>query len=60
MFVKRRVTHRDAPISIPFRIGQYWYCYIGVSEFEKAQLENFDKPNIDSDSLTPKTFSQVL
>jgi hypothetical protein len=27
---------------------------------EKIELENFEKPTIDSDSSIPKTFSQVL
>ena len=27
---------------------------------KKLNFENFDKANIDSDSLTPKLFSQVL
>jgi len=60
MFVKRRVTHRDAPISIAFGIGRYWYCHIGASEFEKAEPENVGKPNTDSNALTPKAFRQVL
>jgi hypothetical protein len=28
MFIKRKATHTDAPISILFGIGQYWYRYI--------------------------------
>ena len=60
MFVKRRVTRRYAPISILFGIGPYWYYHIWTSEDEKYEHENFDKTNIDSDSLTPKTFSPVL
>jgi hypothetical protein len=34
---------------------------IGIgSLLRKAKLENFEKPVIDSDSLTPETFDQTL
>jgi hypothetical protein len=68
MIVKRWFA-KDAPIPIRYwsvssgiglGFGRYWYYHIWTSEDEKAQHENFDKPNIDSDSLTAKLFSQVL
>ena len=42
-------------VGIGIGIGRNWS---GIGIF--MQLENFEKPTIDSDSLTPKTFSQVL
>ncbi len=53
------------------RPGWYWYwsvlVLVGIgigigigSLLRKAKLENFEKPVIDSDSLTPETFDQTL
>ena len=41
-------------------LDAYWLELelVGIGIF--MQLENFEKPTIDSDSSTPKTFNQVL